>query len=219
MAGIDSLDTLLEEELKDTYDAEKQLTKALPKLAKKATAEELKTAFEQHLRQTEQHIERLEQVFEALELPVKGKKCEGMKNLIKEGDEMIAEAEDDATRDALMIAAAQKVEHYEIAAYGTMRTWANVLGHGDVARLLEETLDEEKETDRNLTQIAESFVNQASAEEGDEEEEQASGRRMRGARSASSRGSRPQAADRGGRAATSSRSGSSRSGSSRSRSR
>src|SRR5262245_12516339 len=91
MAGIDSLDTLLEEELKDTYDAEKQLTKALPKLAKKATAEELKTAFEQHLRQTEQHIERLEQVFESLELPVKGKKCEGMRNLIKEGDDMIAE--------------------------------------------------------------------------------------------------------------------------------
>ena len=107
MAGIDSLDTLLEEELKDTYDAEKQLTKALPKLAKKATAEELKAAFEQHLRQTEQHIERLEQVFEALELPVKSKKCVGMRNLIKEGDEMISEAEDDATRDAVMIAAAQ----------------------------------------------------------------------------------------------------------------
>src|SRR4051794_9029951 len=192
MAGIDSLDTLLEEELKDIYDAEKQLTKALPKLAKKATAEELKAAFQQHLTQTEQHIERLDQVFEALELPARGKKCDGMKNLIKEGEDMMSEAEDDATRDAVMIAAAQKVEHYEIAAYGTMRTWANVLGHSEVAQLLEETLNEEKETDQNLTQIAESFVNQASAEEGDEEE--ASGRQMRGARGASSR--RQQAADR-----------------------
>jgi ferritin-like metal-binding protein YciE len=212
MAGIDSLDTLLEEELKDTYDAEKQLTKALPKLAKKATAEELKRAFEQHLRQTEQHIERLEQVFEALELPVKGRKCDGMRNLIKEGDDMISEAEDAATRDAVMIAAAQKVEHYEIAAYGTMRTWANVLGHDEVARLLEETLNEEKETDQNLTQIAESFVNQASAEEGDEEEEETRGRQMRPGRGSSSRSSRQLAADRGSRT---NRSGSS----SRSRSR
>jgi ferritin-like metal-binding protein YciE len=212
MAGIDSLDTLFEQELRDIYDAEKQLTKALPKLAKKATAEELKAAFQQHLSQTEQHIERLDQVFEALELPARGKKCEGMKNLIKEGEEMMSEVEDDATRDAVMIAAAQKVEHYEIAAYGTMRTWANVLGHSEVAQLLEETLNEEKETDQNLTQIAESFVNQASAEEGDEEEEQASGRQTRSARGASSR-SRQQAADRGSRSG--SRSG--RAGSSRSR--
>jgi ferritin-like metal-binding protein YciE len=219
MAGIDSLDTLLEGELKDTYDAEKQLTKALPKLAKKATADELKAAFKQHLHQTEQHIERLEQVFESLELPVKGRKCDGMKNLIKEGDDMISEAEDDATRDAVMIAAAQKVEHYEIAAYGTMRTWATVLGHDEVARLLEETLEEEKETDQTLTQIAESFVNQASAEEGDEEDEPASGRQMRGARSGSSRGSRQQAADSGRRPGSVSRAGSSRSASNRGRSR
>jgi ferritin-like metal-binding protein YciE len=214
MAGIDSLDTLLEQELRDTYDAEKQLTKALPKLAKKATAEELKTALAQHLRQTEQHIERLEQVFEALELPVKGKKCDGMRNLIKEGDDMISEASDAATRDAVMIASAQKVEHYEIAAYGTMRTWANVLGHSEVAQLLEETLEEEKETDRNLTEIAEASVNQASADEGDEEEQQSSGRQMRSGRGAASRGSRQQAADRGSRSR-----GSSRAGASRSRSR
>jgi ferritin-like metal-binding protein YciE len=199
MAGIDSLDTLLEEELKDIYDAEKQLTKALPKMAKKATAEELKTAFQEHLQQTEQHIERLEQVFESLELPARGKKCEGMRNLIKEGEDMIGEAEDDATRDAVMIASAQKVEHYEIAAYGTLRTWANLLGQTDAASLFEETLDEEKETDQKLTQIAESFVNQASAEEGEEEEEQQTGSRgqMRGAKGGSaSRTSRPQAADR-----------------------
>jgi ferritin-like metal-binding protein YciE len=194
MAGIDSLDTLLEDELKDIYDAEKQLTKALPKMAKKATAEELKAAFEEHLQQTEQHIERLEQVFEALELPVRGKKCKGMQNLLKEGDEMIAEAEDDATRDAVMIAAAQKVEHYEIAAYGTLRVWANVLGRSDAAGLLEETLEEEKETDQKLTQIAEAFVNEASAEEGDEDEGRSS-RQMRGARGGSPRG-RQQAADR-----------------------
>src|SRR4029078_6423869 len=120
MPTVDSLEELLQEELKDIYDAEKQLTKALPKLAKKASSPELKSAFEKHLRQTEQHRERLEQVFEQMEMPVRGKKCEGMKHLISEGDEMIGDAEDDSTRDALMIAGAQKVEHYEIAAYGTL---------------------------------------------------------------------------------------------------
>ncbi len=165
MPNVESLEELLQEEIKDTYDAEKQLTKALPKLAKKATAPELKQAFEQHLRQTEQHIERLEQVFEQMEMPARGKKCEGMKHLIAEGEQMMSEAEDDATRDALMIAAAQKVEHYEIAAYGTMRTWASLLGRNEVAGLFEETLEEEKETDQKLTQIAESFINEAAAEE------------------------------------------------------
>jgi ferritin-like metal-binding protein YciE len=221
MAGIDSLDTLLKEELKDTYDAEKQLTKALPKMAKKATAQELKDAFQEHLQQTEQHLERLEQVFEALELPVRGKKCKGMQNLIKEGEEMIAEAEDDATRDALMIAAAQKVEHYEIAAYGTMRVWANVLGQSEVAGILEETLEEEKETDQKLTQIAEAFVNQASADEGGEEEEEIGARgQTRGARGGSSRG-RQLAADRARSesARSSGSSGGARSTRSRSRSR
>ena len=115
MAGINSLDSLFEDELKDIYDAEKQITKALPKMIKKAGAEELRSAFEEHLQQTEQQIERLEQVFELLELPARGKKCIGMQNLIKEGQEMMAEADDEDTRDALMIAAAQKVEHYEIA--------------------------------------------------------------------------------------------------------
>ncbi len=136
MATIDSLESLMQDELKDIYDAEKQLTKALPKMAKKATNEELRAGFEEHLRQTEQHMERLEQVFEQMGMPARGKTCKGMKNLIAEGDEMIREAEDDATRDALMIAAAQKVEHYEIAAYGTLRTWANLLGKNDVAGIL-----------------------------------------------------------------------------------
>jgi ferritin-like metal-binding protein YciE len=179
MANLDSLEALMQDELKDIYDAEKQLTKALPKLAKIATAEELRAGFEEHLRQTEQHMERLEQVFEQLGMPARGKTCKGMKNLIAEGDEMIREAEDDATRDALMIAAAQKVEHYEIAAYGTLRTWANLLGKDDIAGLLEETLEEEKQTDQRLTEIAESFVNEAAAE-GDEEEEEAPRRSARG---------------------------------------
>lgn len=220
MAGIDSLDMLLEEELKDIYDAEKQLMKALPKLAKKATSDQLKTAFEDHLRQTEQHIERLEQVFQALDVPARAKRCEGMRNLISEGEQMIKEVDDDATRDAVMIAAAQKVEHYEIAAYGTMRVWAGVLGHSDAAGLLEETLDEEKETDLKLTEIAEAYVNEASAQEGEEEEEEESGgargRQMRAARGGSSSRSRQQAADRAARATNRS---SSRSKSNRSRSR
>jgi ferritin-like metal-binding protein YciE len=189
MANVESLEELLQEELKDMYDAEKQLTKALPKLAKKATTTDLQDAFEEHLRQTEQHMERLEQVFDQLGMPVKGKTCKGMKNLIGEGNDMIADADDDATRDALMIAAAQKVEHYEIAAYGTMRTWANVLGHREIASILEDTLEEEKETDRKLTGIAESFVNQAAAE-GEKEEEPH--KRTVGARAVR----RPAAADR-----------------------
>jgi len=195
MASLDSLNDLLEEELKDIYDAEKQLTKALPKLAKKASNVELQEAFEEHLRQTNEHISRLEQVFEQLEMPVRGKKCTGMQNLIKEGNDMIAEAEDDATRDAVMIAAAQKVEHYEIASYGTVRTWANLLGKTDVAAMLEDTLEEEKETDQRLTAIAEGFVNELAAEEDDEKEEDR--RPSRAGRAASmGRGPRQRAADR-----------------------
>jgi len=197
MASIENLEELFQDELKDIYDAEKQLTKALPKMAKKASNEELRQAFEEHLRQTEQHIERLDQVFEQLDLPARGKKCEGMKGLIEEGQDMIGDADDDATRDALMIAAAQKVEHYEIASYGTLRTWANLLGKSDAASLLEETLDEEKETDQRLTSIAEGLVN-AEAASGDVEEEEegarSSGRRS--ARAASARGNRQAAADR-----------------------
>lgn len=199
---MESLDELLHDELKDIYDAEKQLTKALPKMTKKATNEDLKQAFEEHLQQTEQHIERLDQVFEQLDLPARGKKCEGMRGLIQEGQDMMSEADDDATRDALMIAAAQKVEHYEIASYGTARTWANLLGKSEVAALLEETLEEEKETDQRLTSIAESMVNPEAMQGGeqDEEEEEAGETRGRaarpGSRKASARGSRPVAADR-----------------------
>jgi ferritin-like metal-binding protein YciE len=191
MANLDSLEALLQDEMKDIYDAEKQLTKALPKLAKKASAPELKEALEAHLEETEQHIERLEQAFEQLGMPARGKKCEGMKHLIDEGNDLISDAEDDAARDAVMIAAAQKVEHYEIASYGTIRTWANLLGKNDVAALFEDTLEEEKEADQKLTTIAESFVNEEAVEGGEEEEEEKP-RRARG-----QRGSRAMAADRG----------------------
>jgi ferritin-like metal-binding protein YciE len=201
MATLDSLHALLEEELKDIYDAEKQLTKALPKLAKKASSPDLKAGFTAHLQQTEEQIDRLEQVFEQLEMPAKGKPCQGMKNLIAEGNEMIGEAEDDDTRDAVMIAAAQKVEHYEIASYGTVRTWAQLLGMNEVAALLEESLDEEKETDQKLTSLAESHINMEAADEGEEDDEVSGrGRGSRGARkSATARGSRQQAAERGSR--------------------
>src|SRR5689334_1484807 len=160
MSSMESLADLMQDELKDIYDAEKQLTKALPKLAKKASNDELRDAIEQHLQETEGHVDRLEQIFEQLGMPARGKRCEGMKHLIDEGNTMIADAEEVGTRDAVLIAAAQKAEHYEIASYGTLRTWANVLGRTEIAALLEESLEEEKEADRKLTAIAESFVNE-----------------------------------------------------------
>ena len=169
MPTMDSLEDLLKDEIKDIYDAEKQLTKALPKLIKKATAAELKTALSDHLGETQEHIARLEQVFELMQMPVRGKKCEGMQHLIAEGSEMIGECEEDGTRDAVIIAAAQKCEHYEIASYGTIRVWANLLGHTDVGSIFEDTLEEEKSADLKLTNIAESFVNEEAAEEGAEE--------------------------------------------------
>jgi ferritin-like metal-binding protein YciE len=167
MASLDSLDALLEDELRDIYDAEKRISKALPKIMKKATSRELKQALGEHLQQTAQHVERLEQAFGQLDLKVKGKKCIGMKNLLEEGVQMMREADDKDTRDALIIAAAQKVEHYEIATYGTLRTWASLLGQEQVAALFEETLAEEKQTDQLLTSIAESSVNQEAADTSD----------------------------------------------------
>jgi ferritin-like metal-binding protein YciE len=198
MPNLDSLEELMQDELKDIYDAEKQLTKALPKLEKKASAAELKEAFADHLAETEQHVERLEQIFDQLGMPARGKKCEGMQHLIAEGNDMIGEAEDDATRDAVMIAAAQKVEHYEIATYGTLRTWASLLGKSDVASILEETLEEEKAADEKLTGIAESFVNEAAAEGGHDQEEETRERgTSRSTRSVASRTTRSAAADGG----------------------
>jgi len=190
MASVDSLEALLQEELKDLYDAEKQITKALPKMIKKATADALRQGLEDHLRQTEQHIERLEQAFEHLGIPARAKKCQGMKNLIAEGDDMIGDADEDATRDAVIIAGAQKVEHYEIASYGTCRTWATQIGHEEVAQLLEETLDEEKEADARLTEVAESLVNSAAADKGGQRGQAGD------VRGSSSRAGRQVAADR-----------------------
>lgn len=165
MPSLDSLNDLLQDELKDIFDAEKQLTDALPKMAKNATADELQEAFTDHLRETEEHVARLEQIFEQLGMPARGKKCVGMQNLLREGQEMIDDADSDAARDAVMIAAAQKVEHYEIASYGTVRTWATVLGLTDIAAMLEDTLEEEKDADQKLTGIAESWINEAAADE------------------------------------------------------
>jgi ferritin-like metal-binding protein YciE len=166
---IDSLDILLEEELKDIYSAEKQLLKALPKMAKKASSDELRAALEEHLTITEGQITRLEEVFELLGKTAKAKTCKAMQGLIEEATELMEEDCTDSVMDAGIIAAAQKVEHYEIASYGTVRTWANLCGEEDAAELLQETLDEETEADQKLTQLAESLVNPA-AQEGEEEE-------------------------------------------------
>ena len=162
---MSSLEDLLKDEIEDIYDAEKQLTKALPKLIKKSTAADLKTALSKHLEETGEHVARLERVFKLMQLSVRGKTCEGMQHLIAEGSEMIAECEEDGTRDALIIAAAQKCEHYEIASYGTIRVWANLLDRTDVGAMFADTLEEEKAADLTLTNIAERFVNEKAAEE------------------------------------------------------
>jgi ferritin-like metal-binding protein YciE len=143
------------EELQDVYDAEQQLVKALPKMAKAAENDELREGFEEHLQQTEEHVSRLEQVFEQFGEKAKAKKCKAMQGLVKEGEELIS----DEAGDAALICAAQKVEHYEIASYGSLKSWASLLGEEEAAELLGQTLDEEKETDEKLTQMAESVVN------------------------------------------------------------
>lgn len=170
---IDSLKTLLEEELKDIYSAEKQLLKALPKMMKKASSSELKNALEEHFDVTQSQIERLEEVFETLGKAAKAKTCKAMQGLIEEATEIMEEDASEAVMDAGIIAAAQKVEHYEIASYGTVRTWARLVGEEQAAELLQETLDEEGEADKRLTELAESFVNPEADTE--DEEESASG--------------------------------------------
>lgn len=159
MSSVNSLQELLIEEIKDIYDAEKQLVKALPKMAKAATNSELKDGFNQHLEETKNHVTRLEQVFETLGEKPKGKTCKAMQGLVDEGGEAIDLDGPDAVRDACLIGAAQRVEHYEIAAYGTVRTLAETLGLSEVADLLQQTLDEEKKTDETLSEVADT-VNQ-----------------------------------------------------------
>jgi ferritin-like metal-binding protein YciE len=168
---MDSFDKLYLEELKDAYNAEKQLVKAIPKMVKAATSPELRTALEEHLDVTRRQVERLEEIFQDLGKPASGKTCKGMAGIIEEGQEMLHEDGEPEVIDAAIIAAAQRVEHYEIAAYGTLRTFAETKGDTKAARVLEEILNEEKEADERLTRIAESSVNMQarSAEESDEE--------------------------------------------------
>ncbi|HET7208007.1 MAG TPA: ferritin-like domain-containing protein [Terriglobales bacterium] len=156
-------------ELRDLYDAEHQIIKALPKMIQEASSEELKSALTEHLEITKEQAGRLERIFEGLGEKAKAEKCKGMEGVIKEGSQLLKEEDDDNVRDAAIIAAAQKVEHYEMAGYGTVRTWASLLGEDEAARLLEQTLDEEKEADQKLTEIAEEINVEAGGGEVEEE--------------------------------------------------
>ncbi len=153
--AINSLHELYVQQLRDLYDAENQLVKALPKMAEAANSDELRQGFEEHLEQTKEHVRRLETIFERLGEKPKGEKCKGMEGLVKEGSEVLDQDMQEDVKDAAIIATAQRVEHYEIAGYGTVRTYANLLGEDEATSLLEKTLDEEKETDDKLTQLAE----------------------------------------------------------------
>lgn len=163
------------DELRDLYNAEQQLIKALPKMAKAATSEDLRQGFEEHLEQTKGHAQRLEQIFQALGESIKGKKCKGMEGIIAEGAEVISEDYEGAAMDAAIIAAAQRVEHYEIAGYGSVHAYATILGETEAANLLERTLNEEKETDQKLTDLSETIneeANEARELSSTEEEEE-----------------------------------------------
>lgn len=156
---ITTLDELLEDELKDIYSAETQLIKALPKMAKASESDDLRVAFEKHLEQTRVHAERIEEICSDLKTTPRGKSCAGMEGLLKEGEEIIQSEAQSETKQAALIGAAQRVEHYEIAAYGTARAHARQLGYLKAVELLSKTLDEEKETDKKLTKVAENRVN------------------------------------------------------------
>jgi ferritin-like metal-binding protein YciE len=171
MSQLKNLEELLVEELKDLYSAETQLVKALPKMAKAATDDALKAGFEEHLEQTKEHVTRLERVMEILGESPRGKTCKAMKGLVEEGAETISEDADDAVKDAALIVAAQKIEHYEIAGYGSMRTFAELLGKEDIAEILDETLAEEKAADEKLSEAASSINIQAEAGSAGSEEE------------------------------------------------
>ena len=172
MPALKTLRELLVDELRDLHNAENQLVKALPKMAKAASHDELKEGFEEHLEQTRDHVDRLDRCFKILGAAAKGKTCHAMKGLVEEGKEAIEEDAPDAIRDAKLIGAAQRVEHYEIAAYGTARAFAQTLGETKVADLLQATLDEEGETDKKLTALAETINEEAHAIDQEEEEEQ-----------------------------------------------
>jgi ferritin-like metal-binding protein YciE len=170
--GNSQLEKFFSDALKDIYWAEKHLTKALPKMQKAATTEELKSAIEEHIAQTEEQVSRLEQVFELLGQKAQAKKCDAMEGLIKEGESIVEETEDGSmTRDVGIIMAAQKIEHYEIATYGGLVSLARTMGNEEAAGILEQTLEEEKQTDQGLTEIAENNINWEAEQEGEEEEE------------------------------------------------
>jgi len=204
---MNNLHDVLVDLVKDTYHAEKQLLKALPQMAKAATSEDLRAAFEDHLGETEGHVERLEQVFAALEMKPSAKVCHGMMGLVEEGKEVIGEKSgaNPAALDAALIAAAQKVEHYEIVAYGTMATFAEVLGLTDIASLFKQTLDEEETTDDKLSELAEGSINAEAAEgmddgedeDSDEKEQEESSNRMNTKSSAPAAKKSTQSAGRG----------------------
>jgi ferritin-like metal-binding protein YciE len=163
MADVGTLHDAFLDELRDTYDAERQLIKALPKLAKASSSPRLRDAFESHLEETRGHVERLEQVFESLDERVRGKHCDGIAGIIDEGKAIMEEDFDDAAMDACLISAGQRAEHYEMAAYGTLVAWAEGMGHSQAAKLLQQNLDEEKAADKKLTSLAEGGINQEAA--------------------------------------------------------
>ena len=169
---LESLDGLFLNELKDVYNAEKLILRALPRMAKAANSGELRDAFTKHLRETEGHVTRLERIFKSLDQAARGKKCKGMEGILEEGKEVLEEDGPPEVIDAALIAAAQRVEHYEIAAYGCLRSYAQLLGHVDAAELLQQTLAEEEATDKTLTALGEGGINQAAVTAGGMEEEE-----------------------------------------------
>jgi ferritin-like metal-binding protein YciE len=179
-----ALKELYIDELRDIYNAESQLVKALPKMAKASTSDELRSGFESHLEQTRGHVQRLEEIFDALNEKPTGKKCAGMQGLVKEGKEIMDEDFEGQVMDTALISAAQRVEHYEIAAYGCVRSWAELLGESEAASLLEKTLEEEKATDQKLTELSEKINVEAKGqdEEGQEEEQPQTRKKARSAR-------------------------------------
>ncbi len=189
MAKTQTLHDAFVDELKDSYDAEKQLTKALPKLARASGSPDLRQALEDHLEETRGHVDKLEQVFQSIDQKARRKHCDGMAGIIDEGTSVMSQGFDGATLDAALIASAQRAEHYEIAAYGTLLAWAKAMGHGEAAELLQEILDEEKAADERLNAIAESGVNEEAVsgmEAGKDDDEAAPARSARRSAAAAS---------------------------------
>jgi ferritin-like metal-binding protein YciE len=170
--ALETLRDLFLNELRDMYHAEKQLVRALPRMAKAADSDELRQAIEKHLGETQNQVKRLENVFQSLDEPARGKRCQGMEGIIEEGKEILEEDGQEPVIDAAIIAAAQKVEHYEIASYGCLITYADLLGERDASRLLKQNLSEEEATDKALSQLAERSINQAAAAVGGDTEEE-----------------------------------------------